>query len=276
MGLRIPLAWKFIIPAILVAGGVMGEVEVGAAGEPPSRQAQPTPFLTPTPGPDGQIVYIVQEGDTPWRIAAIAGITLEQLYALNGLQSQDFITPGMRLTLGFAGPVQPTAAPGGEGSPTPPEPTPTAAAGSGEICVLLFQDLNGNARLDEGEPALSGGRISVAQVSGAVVGEIASGAELEGYCFPEIDPGDYNVSAAIPDGYFPTTGMNAPIRVAPGDVQYVQFGAQASAAINGSMSGGSGERSTFLGIVGMALLLIAGGLGYYAAQLNRRTPMSLR
>lgn len=45
----------------------------------------PTPFPTPTPNADGEILYTVKEGDTPWRVAAIAGITLEELYALNGL-----------------------------------------------------------------------------------------------------------------------------------------------------------------------------------------------
>ncbi|MEK6587215.1 MAG: LysM domain-containing protein, partial [Chloroflexota bacterium] len=61
---------------------------------------QPTPFLTPTPNAAGDIVYIVQEGDSPWRIAAIAGMTVEELMALNGFESGDFISPGMELVLG--------------------------------------------------------------------------------------------------------------------------------------------------------------------------------
>ena len=38
--------------------------------------AQLTVFPTPTPGPDGKIIYIAQEGDSLWRIAAINGIKM--------------------------------------------------------------------------------------------------------------------------------------------------------------------------------------------------------
>jgi len=242
--------------------------------------AQPTAFPTPTPGPDGRIVYTVKEGDNLWTIAAIAGITVDELMALNGIQPGDFITAGMQLELGTGGPPQPTGAPLNEiATATSPPVTPTPRVGTGEICALLFEDNNGDGRLDTGEPALAGGQISVADVNG-VVAEDYTTESLDlalnpgGYCFQDLMNGDYNVSAAVPEGYNPTTGLNAPLTLNPGDVKYLQFGAQPSAGIENGPS--DNNRSTLLGVVGLLLLLSAGALGYYATRLSRRSPGSLR
>ena len=48
-------------------------------------KAQQTVFPTPTPGPDGRIIYIVQPGDTLWRVSAITGVPLDELRGLNNL-----------------------------------------------------------------------------------------------------------------------------------------------------------------------------------------------
>ncbi len=237
--------------------------------------AQGTGFVTPTPGPDGKIIYIVQQDDALWTIAALSGKSVEELMALNGIQPGDYLNPGMQLLLGVAGPAQPTAAPQARQTATRPAPTPTPVFGTGEICILLFLDANGNARLDEGETALPGGQISIAEPSGIVAGEQTTGAEAEGFCFEGLQNGDYNVSAAAPQDHNPTTAMNIPVRLMPGEIKYIEFGAQASAAIGGG-SGGGGSRSTVLGIFGVGLLLAAGVLAYFAARYNRRTPMSLR
>jgi hypothetical protein len=242
--------------------------------------AQPTPFPTPTPGPDGRILYTVQQDDSLWRIAALAGISLEQLMALNGIQPGDFITPGMQLELGVGGPVQPTGAPASSvATATGPSTTSTPTVGTGEVCVLLFDDTNGDGRLDDGEPALAGGQINIINIGGSLVAEYTTESldlELEpsGFCFEDLGNADYNVSAAVPAGYNPTTGLNVGITLNPGDVKYLQFGAQPGAGLaNTSDSAG---RSTLLGLVGAVLLLSAAGLGYYATRLGRKTPRSLR
>src|SRR4030065_1292138 len=67
-------------------------------------QAQLTVFPTPTPGPDGKIIYIVQPMDTLWRISAITGVKIETIRELNNLGVNDTIMPGDRLLLGYAGP----------------------------------------------------------------------------------------------------------------------------------------------------------------------------
>ena len=254
------------LAAVMLALAVAWATSIG------SGATQGTGFLTPTPGPDGRIVYIVQEGDVLWTIAALSGKSVEELMALNGIQAGDYLSPGMQLLLGVAGPVQPTAAPAARATATHPAATPTPVFGTGEICILLFLDANGNARLDEGESPLSGGQISVAEPSGIVAGEHTTGAEAEGFCFAGLQNGDYNVSAAAPQDHNPTTAMNIPVRLLPGEIKFIEFGAQAGAAGD---AGGS-SRSTVLGIFGVGLLLAAGALGYFAARYNRRTPMSLR
>jgi LysM repeat protein len=267
----------------VAAGGVLAVVSAASASPASSQSAQGA-FPTPTPGPDGRIIYIVQEGDTAWTIAAVAGLKLEELYALNGLQPTDFLRPGTQLILGLGGPVQPTAGPSTLPTQTPLPPTPTPTFGTGEICVLLFHDRNGNARLDVDEEPIAGGQLSVTDVTGAVTVEHATDGttalspfdEPIGFCFIDLEGGDYNVSAAVPVEYNPTTAMNLPVRLIAGEVKYVEFAAQASAAAGGDIPGGGSSRSTLLGILGVTLLLVAGGLGYYAMRLNRKAPSSLR
>lgn len=270
---------------LVLAAGLIIALAAGAAPASgpalaaPAEQP-PTPFPTPTPNDQGEIIYTVQEGDTAWRIAAIAGITLEELYALNGLQDTDFLQPGRQLVLGRVQPPQHTQDP--EAVEEAPQATPTPERGTGEICALLFEDANGNARLDEVEVPLSGGQVSVANASGQVVGESETADQMNeeedivGVCFSDLEDGDYNVSGAVPEGYNPTTSMNAPVRLNPGESKFVEFGAQASAAALEDAQEAGGGRSTLLGVVGVALLFAAGGLGYYATRYGRNTPRSLR
>lgn len=266
-----------LLSVISVSPLLTGGASAGSAISPPQQGG----FQTPTPGPDGRIIYIVKEGDSLWTIAALSGLTVEELRALNGIQPNDFISPGMELVLGLAGPAQATEPVLQESTPTPSPATATPVANAGEICVLLFLDQNGNARLNEGEVALAGGQVSVATVSGSVLGEHTTEAEPnveepEGHCFTDLPSGDYNVSAAVPEEHNPTTTMNIPVRLDPGDIKFVQFGAQPSAAIGGSVGAPGGDRSVLLGVVGVALLLMAGGLAYYATQYNKRDMKSLR
>ncbi len=223
---------------------------------------QPTPFQTPTPNADGAILYTVLIGDSLWRIAAIAEISVEELMALNGIQSGDFISPGMELVLGSLA-----------ATPIPiASPTPTVQVGplvgTGDICVLLFTDDNGNARLDEDELPLIEGQVSVVDRDGRVQGEHTTDDNPEGFCFLELEDGDYNVSGAVPPNYNPTTSMNVPVRLAPGDTKFVQFGGQPSAAIL-QIRGSEDEGSTLLGVLGLALLAGAGMVGFYAVRAGR-------
>ncbi|MGA9533079.1 MAG: LysM peptidoglycan-binding domain-containing protein [Anaerolineales bacterium] len=273
---RLKLFGAVALACALLAFGV-----VYASPAAPSLQQAPTPFPTPTPNEAGDIIYVVQPRDTAWRIAALADISVEELYALNGLQPTDFLTEGTRLLLGKGGPTRPTAIPGTEPTATVIPPSPTPVEGSGQICGLLFEDTNGNAQLDSTEPGLAGGQVNVADASGEIAGESTTeaepaGTDLIGSCFDGLEGGDYNVSAAVPEGFNPTTSMNAPVRLQPGEIKYVEFGAQPSAALAGGVETGDSGTSTLLGVVGVVFLLAAGTLAYYAARWNRRSPRSLR
>ncbi len=256
-----------IVLAALVALAATGSWASEASAE---RALQPpTPFPTPTPNEQGQIIYIVQPDDTLWRIAAIAGLTLEELMALNGIQSGDILSTGAQLLLGS---VAPTAVPETQITPTAATPTPTPLVGTGEICVMLFLDLNGNARVDAGEGPLAQGQVSLVDRTGALIGEHTTDETPEGYCFTDVQDGDYNVSAAVPPDYNATTSMNVPVRLQPGEIHYVEFGAQASAALQAADRAEGAGRSPLLAVIGLVLLGAAGFLGYQASRFSQQKP----
>lgn len=249
--------------------GMATGLALSAYASPP--QSQGAVFVTPTPGPDGRIVYVVKGDDVSfWTIAAKAGITLEELYALNGIQSGDYMIAGMELVLGFGGPTEATIEPGGLETETPEAPTATPQFNTGEICVLLFLDENGNARLEETERALAEGQISIVDVSGNLVDEEVTTEDVEGRCFQGLEAGDFNVSAAVPAGYNPTTSMNLPLRLQAGDVKFIQFGAQPSAAIQSTLSDAERGKSIWFGVFGFLLLAAAAGIGFYASKYGNQ------
>jgi len=105
---------------------------------------QQIPIYTPTPGPDGKIIYIVQANDTLLRISIISGVPVEEIKKMNGLTS-DTIFEGQRLILGYAGPAEATFTPGPTPTPTEILPTPTPKPGIGTLCIILFNDKNGDS-----------------------------------------------------------------------------------------------------------------------------------
>ncbi|GAB4523038.1 MAG: hypothetical protein Fur0018_05510 [Anaerolineales bacterium] len=248
---------------------------------------QLTPFPTPTPGPDGRILYTVQPDDTLWRVAAVSGLTVDELRSLNNLSADAIITPGQVLLLGIGGPAIFTPTPGPTVTPPSATPTATPETNTALLCILLFDDQNGDAIRQDGEAVIPGGKISILERSGALSLEAESGTQIEKDCnfnpytgfdpalgfssFLEMPPGDYNVSVGVPEGYHPTTLMNYALRLAPGDQTYLDFGAQKddlgqpAAPSTPENSGGS---SAWLGILGGGLLLAGIGLALFANRLG--------
>src|SRR4030065_1990130 len=112
-------------------------------------------FVTATPGPDGRILYVVIAGDSCLQVALLHGITLPQLRQLNTRLDEDCtLIAGQQLVVGLAQPEAPTAGP----APTLPPPTftPTPISGTNEVCVLLFEDMNGDALRQETEFGVGG------------------------------------------------------------------------------------------------------------------------
>jgi len=131
-------------------------------------QAQFTPFPTPTPGTDGRIIYIVQANDSWWRIAAIYAIDLNELLRLNDATNETILLEGEEVFLGFGGPSEITPTLGPSPTPGPSLPTPTPQPGSGTLCVILYNDSNGDSIRQEEEPSIPDGAISVGDKSGEI------------------------------------------------------------------------------------------------------------
>lgn len=231
---------------------------------------QSTTIPTPTPGPDGRIIYIVQPGDTLWRIAALADISIDQLRALNNLTASDVIAPGDEIFLGLGGPATPIPLAQPTVTPTPSGPTPTPEMGYGSLCVILYDDANGDAIRQEEEPSIPGGAISISNTDGSlsITEDTLSG--LDHFCVENLEEGEYNITVGIPEGYNPTTASNASIMLNGGDETYMDFGAQPNSETLAAAPAPVGTgRSPLLGIVGGLILLLGIGLGIYAALMKR-------
>jgi len=138
------------------------------------------------------------------------------------------------------------------------------------VCVILVNDINGNAVAEEGETAIPGGAIDITDRLGRVSLSGQSTASMEEpTCFADLPEGDYNVSMGVPEGYNPTTRTNYALTLRAGDSSTIDFGAQpgSQSAVTPVSEGG---RSPLLGIIGVFVVLAGIGLGIYARVSARR------
>jgi hypothetical protein len=183
-----------------------------------------------------------------------------------------------------AAPTQPSVQPTTQPSPTvpvaaatgsqPAPPTvgadlsvsPTPAA-TGTLCVALFEDVNGNGQIENGESPLTGGRFTVTDSNGSTLTYITDGAN-KGHCFYNLPASIYNISVSLPAGYNPTTGNLMGVNLQPGDHAEVRFGAQstrvsqpAPTAAPANASGSSSTLIIVLAVVGVVLLAVVAAVG---------------
>lgn len=261
---------RFFILFILVTLILFG-MWLPANASPSAQQ-----FPTATPGPDGRILYIVQAGDNCFRVAALNSITIEQLRQLNSkLDENCTIVEGQELLVGIISVAgTPTAGP----SPTlsPPTVTPTPLTGTTEVCILLFDDINGNANREETEPAVAGGAVSLTENNGEYSAALdtvipADPTVYQGVCFSDIPEGSYNITVGIPDNYNPTTELNYSLDVNAGDRAFVPFGIQSKDIVADPTQTDpeTGSKTPLLGIIGIFLLFGGAGVGYYAWRSSR-------
>lgn len=256
--------WLIILLSLAVALTLSGHLDEKAAAAP---HLQATPFPTPTPGPDGRIVYIVQTNDTLLRISLISGVSVEELRGLNNLTGDDIIV-GQELLLGLGGPSQVTPTPGPSPTPTELVPTPTPQPGTGILCILLYNDRNGDSIRQADEPSIPQGAISINNLSGSVSLSVTTAEGLDPSCFEDLPEGKFTISVAIPDGYNPTTISTYSVDLGAGDETYVDFGAQENTQtqIEAPAPTGSG-RSPVLGIAGGVILILGLALALFAGRL---------
>ncbi len=264
MKIRIVFLAGFFIVSLMFIGAALTANDVSAA---PHAQG----FTTNTPGADGRILYIVVEGDNCSSVAFRHGITIPQLRQFNSrLDENCTLSVGQQLIVGLAQPEPPTPGP----APTlgPPTPTPTLFDGTTEVCVLLFNDANGDALRQETELGIDGGAVSLINLNGSYSQTQDTTAAVDPVslepirtCFSDVPQGEYSVSMAIPDGYNPTMSVSYTLTVKAGDRASVDFGAQSkTVTVSDPTDTTQSRRSPALGIYGLILLLSGVGLGYYA------------
>ena len=221
-------------------------------------------FITPTPGPDGRILITVSEGQNCSIIANIAGIPLSQLRSLNRLDDACTLSIGQQLLIGMGGPVGGTPTPSGPAiTATPAQPSPTPNQGEASVCVLLYDDLNGDALRQDTETAIPGGAVSVTGTSGQYSQTATTIAGIDPVCFAKVVQGTYNISVAAPQGYNPTTQQNFTLDIKNGEQIFVDFGAQLGGQATPQDPTSEPGTNSLLGIAGGILIIAALGLGIY-------------
>jgi hypothetical protein len=239
---------KLILPLlalIVLTGGLLLTMPVSAA--PDSQSALPTP----TAQPDGRIIYIAQPGDSWWIISVKTGVSESQLYLLNNASPDDVVLEGQQILLGLV--TETPIPPASDATATPNILTP-AVNGYGQVCVALFDDLNGDSVRQESEPLIADGAVSLVDQAGQINQTEDTLAGENAVCFNELPEGDYNVSVAVPDGYNPTTSLNSPLKLLAGEVSTMNFGAQLNSQTS-PISPSQGGRNPILGILGGILIL---------------------
>lgn len=252
-----------ILFGFMLAGLTLLVMAFPAAASP----AQQAYYQTPTAGADGRVMYTVKAGDTCISISLLNNISVDDLRKLNNIVGPDCpVVVDQKLLLGIVD--KPLATSGPAPTATSLLPMPTLTNGSGEVCIVLFEDVDGNGLASESEAIMAGGAVSLTDRSGktSLTGKTVSG--VDPLCFKDIPEGEYNISVAAPEGYNATTNNNYALKLFAGDKTILDFGAQISAKA-APLPPSEGGRSPMLAILGVVLVLGGAGLGVYMLFMKR-------
>lgn len=276
--------WDEVSLTVVSTGPAPQPTTSGGGGQPQptARPVIITPIASPTPGPDGNIIYIVQSGDSLTSICVSIGELnyecVDRIRQLNNLTS-DIISVGQRLVIAQGAPSipptatldpnAPTAAPTSDPNLQPTatqapalEASPTPAA-VGQVCVLMFNDVNGSGFREGTEGLLPGGQVAVVEVAtGQPVQRYVTDGASEPHCFENLPAGQYTISGAAPTGYNSTTEVAKTLLVEAGTVSSLEFGAQAGGANPSATPTNTSDRLTkaLIGAAGVVFLLLAAGV----------------
>jgi hypothetical protein len=226
-------------------------------------------LTSPTPNLDGNILYTVTQNDTCLSISLRMGIDVETIRQMNNLDVNCTLIAGEQISLGRVVTATPTAGP--SPTPTPILPTSTLYNGNAELCIRLFDDINGNGMAEETERDIAGGAVSITKRGGMEnFSGLTTGIDL--LCFPEVPEGDYNISVAPPNEYNATTNMNYAIKIKAGDTVQVNFGSQKQAAFEEikTTNEPATRRSPLLAIVGVGMMVAGLAIVVIFGILKRR------
>ena len=274
--------------AELVVLGAQPPQPTAPAGSQPQPTAQTQPQPQPQPQPGGGVVHTVVAGDTLFGLSFQYNVPLEDIYALNGLNSQSILSIGQQIIVkagtGTQAPAQqptavPTAAPTEAAAPTqpaaatPPQPaegtpqtppptgeatvvpTPVAAASNlGTLCIFAYEDANADALHDAGEGPVAGAKFIVVDGQGATVTEYVSTDDTEPQCISDLTPGNYSVSVQPAPNTIATSDERWGVPLTSGSTVAINFGSRSNdggtaASGDNSTTGSSSSGSNVGGIV---------------------------
>ncbi len=253
-----------------------------SAPSAPTQVSQPVAVVTETPQPDGSIWHTVQPGQTLSTIARAYGVDVPTIAQLNNI-SGDIIYAGQRLLIKAVPLPAETPTPTPEPTTETPPPateataeTPPAAAERperGQICLALFDDLDGDGIWGDAEPMLAGGVVSI---SGIITDSYATDGITERYCFSDLEAGDYIAAVEPPEGYVLTGLGQVPITLSGSGGVSLNFGASISETADvgdqgtDAEGGGIGNLVTIVAVVGVAILALGGGIFAYLKIYKQR------
>lgn len=231
--------------------GSSGSSSSGSGSSSGSLAAPAAQQPTSTPDAEGIIYYVVQPGDSLWGIAAQAGLTLDELLALNNMDRADFIKAGDLIIIAHAEPseavsasetvtgtvtaeetaeVEPTNTP--EPTPTtPPTPTPEPLSlaepeeTGGSICLKAFDDANGNGLHDDGEGLREAVAFTIANETSVVSNYVTDGVS-EPYCIRGLAAASYSITRSILDNESLTTPGDWAVSLTEGGILNIEFGSR--------------------------------------------------
>lgn len=102
-------------------------------------------------------------------------------------------------------------------------PTATATPNVGNLQGTVWNDLNGNATKDAGEPGLAGAQVILRDNGNNLIGSHTTGSDGF-YSFPDLTPGSYSVVEVDPSGYVSTTPNNWVIPISANSTLTLNFG----------------------------------------------------
>ena len=155
-----------------------------------------------------------------------------------------------------------------------------AQQGAGQICVLAFNDQDGNGVRDADEPLLAGVGFTLADAAG-VKGAYKSDGLSEPYCFGSLAAGAYTVQARGAASLEVTTPGQWAISLANGAQFDVTYGARQSGSGAAQPAAGGDQSATtsgssmstlgriVLGVLGLVVLVGAGLLALTTLQRAR-------
>jgi LysM repeat protein len=216
---------------------VVGDVTPTAPPPPPTSEVPPAPRATATALPGGAVIHTVVEGDTLFGIALQYGVGLDELRRLNAgsLGPNDMLSLGQQIVISGepVAAITPTPVPT-EAQPItltlvpdesqPEETNVVPESGAASVCVLAFNDQNGDTIYQaESEALVPNVTLSLVGTNGPGGTHTTDGLN-EPYCFENLQPGNYVLRQNPPEGYQLSGPGEQGILLNAGQVYAVQVG----------------------------------------------------